>query len=441
MFRSTSLRLAAIYTAGFAVAVALLGLVTVLATRSALAEQFDTRLRTEMAAIMVDFNEGGMKGLVGEIDERKNTPGELSFGVQGPGGQALNGTLAHLHPQAGWSSVDLPAGSERRTLRLLTQDLPGGGRLIVGDDVARTRMLEESIQHGFILAFAAVMVLGAAGGFALSRAVQRRLQAISGTAEAIIDGDLTRRVPVDGGGDDLARLAQTVNRMLDRIGALMDSLRQVSSDIAHDLRTPLNRLHQRLELSLRQAGDPEHRAQIEGALRDVDAILATFAAVLRIAEIEAGARRAAFRPMDLAALACAVASDFAPAAEDAGHVLALAPSPSCWIDGDPDLVTQMAVNLIENAITHTPKGSRIEVQVLAAEGAALLVVRDNGPGVPEAERERLFDRFYRLEHSRSSPGSGLGLALVSAVARLHRADIQLTDARPGLEVRARFPAV
>ncbi len=440
MFRSTSLRLAAIYTAGFAVAVGLMGLVTVVATRAALAEQFDSRIRAEMAAIMADYYNRGMKGLVGEIDERKGNPGELGFGLLGPGGRPLNGALINLHPRSGWSTVQVPSSGGSRTLRLLTQELPGGARLILGDDMAGMSGLERSIQNSFIVAFAAVMILGAAGGFALSKAVQRRLQAIFGTAEAIIDGDLGRRVPVSGGGDDLARLAQTLNRMLDRITGLMDSLRHVSSDVAHDLRTPLNRLRQRLEQSLRQATDPLYRAQIEGALGDIDAILITFAAILRIAEVEAGARRASFRRFDLTALTYGVVEDFAPAAEDAAQTLTYSHSEPAFIDGDPDLITQMVVNLVENAIRHTRAGARIDVCVKSAEGGVVMMVRDDGPGVPESERERLFDRFYRLERSRSSPGSGLGLSLVAAIARLHRADLLMADAHPGLEVRARFPA-
>jgi signal transduction histidine kinase len=283
------------------------------------------------------------------------------------------------------------------------------------------------------------VAVGVLAGFALSRAVQRRMAAISDTAEAIIDGDLDRRIPVKGDGDDLARLAQTINHMLDRIAALMDSLRQVSSNIAHDLRTPLNRLHQRLELSLRQTEDPQYRTQIEGALRDVDAILATFSALLRIAEVEAGARRSAFRAVDLTALARTVVEDFAPAAEDAGHVLELTAEAPAWIDGDPDLITQMIVNLVENALRHTPRGSRIAVRVAMEGETAVMAVVDNGRGAPEAERERLLERFYRLESSRSTPGSGLGLALVAAVAWLHRAEVRLLDAAPGLEARVIFP--
>jgi signal transduction histidine kinase len=292
----------------------------------------------------------------------------------------------------------------------------------------------------FGLAFAALLAVGVIAGLALSRAVQKRMAAISGTAEAIIDGDLGRRVPAYRGDDDLSRLAATINRMLDRIGLLMDSLRQVTSDVAHDLRTPLNRLRQRLERSARQADDPAHRAEIEGALRDVDAILVTFAALLRISEVEAGARRAAFKPVDLQALARAVAEDFAPAAEDTGHRLAFTDGPPVWIEGDAELLTQMTVNLVENALRHTPPGCTVRLSVDGAAGEPVLTVSDDGPGVPDAERARLFDPFYRLERSRSTTGSGLGLALVQAVARLHRGEASLADASPGLQAKVLFPA-
>ena len=435
---STGLRLAALYTAGFALAVAILGLVTIVSTRTALTEQFDARIRAESVALVADYQEGGLQGLSGEINERKVTPGELIYDIEGPGAP-LTGRLAGSRAPLGWSKVrGVLAGGPQR-LRVLVTPLPHGYRLIVGDDAGRIEALEQSVLRGFGLAFAGVVVIGIAGGFALSRAVQRRLSAISGTAEAIIDGDLARRVPMDASGDDLARLALTINRMLDRISTLMDSLRQVSNDIAHDLRTPLTRLRQRLEQSLRQAEDPAYRSQIVGALRDVDAILTTFSALLRIAEVEAGARRAAFRRLDLEALARTVVDDFAPAAEDAGQSLTLEGHGSAWIEGDPDLITQMMVNLVENALRHTPRGACIRVAVDASATGVVLAVMDDGPGAPEAERERLFDRFYRLERSRSTPGSGLGLALVAAVAWLHRAEVKLGDCEPGLSVRVSFP--
>jgi signal transduction histidine kinase len=439
VFGSTSLRLAALYIAAFALAVALLGLVTILSTRAALTEQFDARLRADQTSVIDGYHAGGLRGLLREMRESSNGPGALLFGAQTADGKPIEGPLASLHTPVGISTTRLTVGGRSETIRVLTDDLGGGYRLLAGDTSDRIDVPNRMVLWRFSLAFAALLAIGVVAGFALSRAVQKRMAAISGTAEAIIDGDLGRRVPVRGGDDDLSRLAVTINRMLDRIGALMDSLRQVTSDVAHDLRTPLNRLRQRLERSARQAEDPGHRAEIEGALRDVDAILATFAALLRISEVEAGARRAAFKPVDLQALARAVAEDFAPAAEDTGHRLEFQQGPPAWIEGDAELLTQMIVNLVENALRHTPPGCTVRLSASVEPGVAALVVVDNGPGAPEPERERLFDRFYRLEPSRSTPGSGLGLAMVQAVARLHRGEARLSDARPGLEARVVFP--
>jgi signal transduction histidine kinase len=253
----------------------------------------------------------------------------------------------------------------------------------------------------------------------------------------MIGGDLARRVPVRGSDDDLDRLALTFNRMLDRIAALMESLKQVSNDIAHDMRTPLTRLRQKLEAGL---AAPEDRGlALEGALADLDSILDTFAALLRIAQIEGGARRAAFRPCQLAVLAQTVTDAFAPSAEDQQQSLTLTVETPATVDGDAELLTQMLVNLVENALRHAGARARIFVKVARQGQGAVLSVTDDGPGVPEGEGERLFDRFYRLERSRSTPGSGLGLALVAAVAKLHGAEVVLSSARPGLEARVTFP--
>ena len=437
---STSLRLAVIYTAGFSLAVAVLGLITILSTRAALTDQFDARLRADQAQVLEGYGDKGLYGLLREMHEASQGTNALMFGVQTTAGAPIDGSLANLRTPSGLSRIHATIGGKPEVIRVLTEDVDGRYRLIVGDKSDRIDKLSGQVLWRFGLAFAALLAIGIVAGLALSRAVQRRMAAISGTAEAIIDGDLGRRVPVRGRDDDLSRLAMTLNRMLDRIGALMDSLRQVTSDVAHDLRTPLNRLRQRLERSASQAEDPGHRAEIEGALRDVDAILATFAALLRISEVEAGARRAAFKPVDLHALARAVAEDFAPAAEDAGHRLEFQDGPPAWIEGDAELLTQMTVNLIENALRHTPPGCTVRLSTSVEPGSAALVVVDNGPGVPELERTRLFDRFYRLERSRSTPGSGLGLAMVQAVARLHRGEARLSDATPGLKAKVVFPA-
>ena len=439
MFRSLSLRLAAIYTVAFAVSVVVLCAITVLTTRATLKQQFDSRINAEALSLGQEFRQEGLTGVVEAVGERDRTPGALEYGLQTPTGKALAGRLSAALTPLGWSELAgrLPDG-QPESLRVLTFALPQGYRLVVGDDDERADALERAVLEGFAWAFAGVVVLGIAGGYGLSYGMHRRLAAMTGAAEAIIDGDLDRRIPVRGSDDDLDRLSVTFNRMLDRIGTLMDSLRQVSNDIAHDLRTPLTRLRQRLEAS-RTLMPLEARAEaVEGALSDVDAILDTFAALLRIAQIEGGVRRAAFRPLDLAAIARTVVEAFAPSAEDAGQSLTLQASGERMIDGDPELLTQMLANLVENALRHAGAQAHVVVQVAADGGQALVSVADDGPGVPEAERARIFDRFYRLERSRSTPGSGLGLALVAAVARLHDANLGLADARPGLEVRILF---
>ena len=437
MFRSTSLRLAALYTAVFALSVVVLGVITLISTRHALSAQFDARIRAESAALVQEYRSEGLKGVVDALHERDSTPGSLDFGLQGPGGAPLAGSLAATKAAMGWSSMRRAGDAHGESERLYAVALPDGYKLLVGDDDERIEALDGAVMQGFGLAFLGVLVLGVAGGYALSRGVNQRIAAISGAAEAIIDGDLSRRVPVRGSDDDLDRLALTFNRMLDRIAALMESLKQVSNDIAHDMRTPLTRLRQKLEAGLAETRAGE--APLEGVLSDLDSILDTFAALLRIAQIEGGARRAAFRPCELAVLAQTVTAAFAPSAEDQHQSLSLVVEAPAVIDGDAELLTQMLVNLVENALRHTGPNAAITVKVARAGRAASLSVADNGPGVPDAERERLFDRFYRLERSRATPGSGLGLALVAAVAKLHGAEVSLAAAQPGLEVRVSFP--
>ncbi|MGH7024562.1 MAG: sensor histidine kinase [Caulobacteraceae bacterium] len=442
MFGSSSARLAALFTIGFAAGVVLLGLVTFLTTRAALVGQFEQRIQTEAAALAREYRVEGLIGVAQAVRERDHTPGELDYGLEGPGGAALAGHLARAKSHAGWSTIRVGEGGEMpEKIRVYTVDLGQGYRVLVGDDDERIEQVERELVVLFTLAFLGVLGLGAAGGYGLSRVARRRLSAIADTAEAIIDGDLGRRVPKQGSGDDLDRLAATLNRMLDRIEALMESLRQVSNDIAHDLRTPLTRLRQRLEEAAVSRDTADKTASMEAALDDLDAILGTFAALLRIAQIESGARRAAFRHTDLATTARTVVEAFAPAAEDAGARLELVSSEAAFVEGDPELLTQMLVNLVENALRHGGPGVTVTIKVDGDAAGAVLTVTDTGPGVPEFERERLFDRFYRLEHSRSTPGSGLGLALVAAVAHLHGAEAGVRNLEPGFEVRVAFQPV
>ena len=268
----------------------------------------------------------------------------------------------------------------------------------------------------------------------------RRVDAVNRTARAIIDGDLSRRIPVVGSHDELGGLAEGLNRMLARIEELMESLRHVTSDIAHDLRTPLGRLRQRLEASrIKTSSTAEYEAAIDAAIADTDAILKTFEALLRIAQIEAGARRARFENTDLSAVAENVFEAFAAVAEDEGKRLDARIESDISVNGDRELLTQMLANLTENALRHTPAGTVVEVRLERVNGSARLTVSDTVPGIPAEDREQVFRRFYRLDASRSTPGSGLGLSLVAAVAKLHDATISLEDNAPGVRVVVVFP--
>jgi signal transduction histidine kinase len=258
-------------------------------------------------------------------------------------------------------------------------------------------------------------------------------------AERISGGDLRQRVTVRDGGDDLDHLGMTLNHMLDRITTLMESLRQVSNDVAHDLRTPLTRLRQRLEIALGSQSETDRTAAIEGAIGDLDAALETFAAMLRIAQIESGGRRAGFTRLNLTVLAREVVESFAPSAEDDGRSLRMEGHDDVEITGDSELLTQLIVNLVENSLRHTPVGSAVQVGVVSLGHKAILRVTDNGPGIPAAERAHVFKRFYRLEAGRTTPSNGLGLSIVSAIAKLHGTTVVLSDGAPGLEARVRFP--
>jgi signal transduction histidine kinase len=434
--RSFSLRLAALYAGAFALAVVILGVVTLLATRAALRRQFDARIDAEASGLVQEFRTEGFSSVVQAVGERDRSPGALDYGLQGRRGEPLGGKLANARTPLGWSSLRKPQpGGDNESIRVLTTTLPDGHRLVVGNVDEQSEELQHTVLAGFAWAFAGVVALGVIGGYGLGRDVHRRLATMTAAAEAIIDGDLARRIPEQGSNDDLDRVAAAFNRMLDRIASLMTSLRQVSDDIAHDLRTPLTRLRQKLEASL-ALETPAARAEAVGAaLEDMDAILETFAALLRIAQIEGGARRAAFQLVDMAALARTVVDAFAPSAEDAGQSLSLADDGPLMMEGDPELLTQMLVNLVDNALRHAGANAQVRVGAERCGGEVAVTVSDNGPGVPEDERGRVFDRFYRLEQNRSTPGSGLGLALVAAIARLHGARVSLADAGPGLQVR------
>jgi signal transduction histidine kinase len=317
----------------------------------------------------------------------------------------------------------------------------GNLRLLVGRDVRDLERTRSLIIGALGWGLAISVGLALAGGLMMTSSMVRRIEDINDTSREIVEGDLARRIPASGAGDDFDKLVANLNGMLDRITGLMETVRQVSDNIAHDLRTPLTRLRSRLEIARGQLGDasPEARAAVEQATEEADGLLATFNALLRIARIEAEQRREGFAAVDLRALLGDVAELYEPVAAERGQTITLSVGPVPAVQGDRDLLFQAVANLVDNAIKYTPDGGRIVLGLEAAAGAVTLSVADTGPGIPPDQRERVFDRFHRLEASRSTPGSGLGLSLVRAVARLHGATIGLTDNSPGLRVALRLP--
>jgi signal transduction histidine kinase len=301
---------------------------------------------------------------------------------------------------------------------------------------------QEIILSGLLWGTLVTTLLALVGGFVVSIGPTRRVDAIASTMRLVSEGRLDIRLPVTGRRDELDRLSSDINGMVSRIEVLISSLKQVSTDIAHDLRTPLARMRQRLEGVQRDDVVAEElRQAVDVAVAETDSIIETFNALLRIAQIEAGARKAKFQVLDLSDLATEIHETFETVAEDAGYRFWLDVEARRKIDGDRDLLQQLLSNLIENAITHVPAPASIILSVRRNGTRVVLDLRDDGPGVPEAERRKIFRRLYRLDRSRTTPGSGLGLALAAAVAELHGATIEALDNEPGLTVRVTFPEV
>jgi signal transduction histidine kinase len=376
----------------------------------------------------------GPRGIVLSIEARlaADRSGAEFYLLAGPDGQRIAGNLSGVPREPGWreGTIRLPQGGEAPVL-MLAAPLPGGGSLVVGRDLSAVRDLEARLLSVAGWVGLAVLVLGLAGGLLIGRSVARRAAAMEAALAAVQGGDLDRRLAIGRGGDEFDRLAARINATLDRLQSLMVALRGVTDDIAHDLRTPLTRLRQRLDAA---AAAPTTEA-IAAAQAEADALLDIFAALLRIAQVESGTQRDGFTQVDLSAIAQSVAEVYGPAAEERGQAIATAIAPGIAMTGDPALLTQMLANLVENAVRHGRAGGHILLGVSATD----ITVADDGPGIPPDQHERAFRRFGRLDAARSTPGSGLGLALVRAVATLHGMAITLENAGPGLRVRLALP--
>lgn len=355
-----------------------------------------------------------------------------------PNGVKLAGNLpqwpASLPRVDGSSSATIEVDGMPRRIEMVQVTLKDGHRLLVASNLNRFDVLERLFIYGLLGCAIAVLLVAALGGMMIRRALLSRVQNISQTTSAIIEGQLSRRLEEPGDGDELQLLTQTVNRMLDQIEHLVTGVQDVSNAIAHDLRTPLSELRARLEeLSVGRPSDEETYAEIDAAINDVDRVMSIFNALLRLAEIDSGSRRGGFVDVDLARLGAEVAEFYLPVAELKDIALSFTPTGNLHTVGDPVLLAQALGNLVENALKYAPENGVIAITARRLADETLeLVVADNGPGVAEDERPKVIERFYRGDASRGTPGVGLGLSVVSAVARLHGGSLALADNLPGL---------
>ena len=439
--RSAAYRIAFANFIVFAIGLALLGLVVFLVMHIAFTRQLDAMVSDEAQTLVDEYHSGG----VGELEEAiavreaSRSPTRMFYALFYADGHRVAGSLQTEMPPPGLHDIIFTDPKEGRDwARGIAVDLSRHERLVVAADREWIERIDDTVISVFVIAFVAACIIAFGGAMVLGNYLRQRLNSISGTAKAIIAGDVRERMPVGSRGDEFDQLATTLNRMLDRIEGLLDNLRQVSSDIAHDLRTPLSRLRTQLEKGKELTEDPG--ALVEGAIAQLDHVLTLFAAILRIAEVEAGETRRYFTTVDLSGLATELAESYAPAIQDHGSTLLWSIEPDLSVFGDRELLAQAAINLIENAERHTPGGTVIRLTLVVAGSTICLAVTDNGPGVATADLPRIVKRFTRLETSRNTAGYGLGLNLVGAVAKLHGGRLSLRNNAPGLTAIIELPA-
>jgi signal transduction histidine kinase len=468
LIRTTAFRLTLAYLFLFALfAASLLGYFA-WNTRRLITEQITTTVYAETGEISDIFARRGLRGLALTIGNRALRPGANLYLVTTPSGTAIGGNVGSLAPgvmaTTGWSEtayrrLDDQDTTDHRALVLVTQ-LSNGFRLLIGRDLEERRRLFGIVAKAAQWSVLVVVVLGLGGGIFVARRVLRRIDAMTGTTQRIMAGDLSGRLPVGRSGDELDRLAENLNAMLERIEALMMGLKEVSDNIAHDLKTPLTRLRNRAEEALARSGsDAEYRSALERTIEESDGLIRTFNALLMIARAESGQARGNMTDFDAADVASGIHELYEPLAEDDGAILRVKTAPAP-LHGNRELISQALANLVENAIKYgkpvasvRPLGAdavdrddakeslrEILIEARRDGGQVLLSVSDHGPGIAEGDRKHAVERFVRLESSRTQPGSGLGLSLASAVATLHGGELRLGDAHPGLSATLAIPA-
>lgn len=443
--RSAGFRFALLFSVIFIGAAALFALVLWYATAGSLDRQTDAAVRTDALGLIERWREAGPGAVTEAIADRlaSDVEGTAIYLMLDANDARLAGNLDRWPPEisldAPWSFGTVQREGNRIEARLYALELGERYRLLVGRDVEEKQALRTLLAEGIAWAAVAASFVALVGAAVLRRAVERRLRPAAMTAQAIAAGDLSRRVPISLRADEFDRLGESMNDMLERIDRLMAGVRGVSDSIAHDLRTPIARARAKLEEALGEQTDAEAlRAAMEQGIADLDHITRVFGALLRIAEAEAGARRAAFAPLDLVPLLADVAEFYGAVAESGGQAIAVDLPARLDVVGDRDLLAQAVGNLIDNGLKFTPDGGSVRVSARAPARERIdIVVEDTGPGLSPPDRARAGERFFRADASRGTPGSGLGLSLVRAVAHLHGGDLLLEDAAP----RAAMPGL
>lgn len=438
--------MASVYAGLFSLSAVVFMLFMWWATAGLLERQVESAIRADASVLSEHWLEGGLVSLVGAIRERldQDVDHGALYLLQDAAGNPLAGNIESWPPTITstevWYELPVSRSGMRGLAEMRAFQLPGGDRLLIGRDIRGRDMLRRLLGQTLVYALLLVFVLSGIGVVVVRNLFHRMVSNVADTTSRIAAGELGERVKLIGTGDEFDQVAETINDMLDRIARLMDGVKQVSNSIAHDLRTPITRARGLLEDALAGERQPgELRCAIEQAVENLDGITKVFEALLRISEIEAGSRRSAFATFDLAPLLASLAEFYAVLAEERGASLDAQPIGAIEVRGDRALLQQAIANLLDNAIKFSPPEGVVRLAAAVVGGRVMISVADDGPGMPPADLARATERFFRGETARSTPGSGLGLALVQAVVQLHGGELRLGDNAPGLTARIVLP--
>ncbi len=450
LFHSYTLRLALLYAVIFSASTLVLFYFFYVFTASYMTQQMDNAIQLDIQGLAERYDQEGLQGLTTLITERLNRQ-------QGTGNSIYLLTTFTLQPLVGnldrwpsnasinneWIEFNLEANEQTRETHLARAKifrLPGNHGLLVGRDINQLIEAKKRIVQALIWGLVIMVLLALLGGLVLSRRTVKKIERINQTTQRIMSGDLSRRIRVTGRNDDFDQMANNLNQMLDRIQMLMEDIRRVSDNIAHDLRTPLARLRQHLEeAKLQEKPNSNSAINLERSIKEADSLLATFNALLRIARIEAGQVKAGFSKLDFHVLLQDIVEFYEPLIEEKHQTLKTTLQANITSWGDRNLLFQAFANVIENAIKYTPQHGNLSLSLIRLDEHLIVTIADNGVGIPESERDKVFRRFYRLDQSRSNSGNGLGLSMVSAIIALHGGTIQLDNNNPGLRVIISLP--